>query len=208
MPGAPDRVVLASGNPAKRAEIARMLAGRGIEVVPQTALFDDEAEETGDTFAENALIKARHAARRSGLPALADDSGLETDALGGAPGVRSARFAGPGASDADNLRKLLEALDGVPDERRTARFRCVICYLRHPGDERPLFCEGTWEGRIARRPRGSNGFGYDPVFVPDGAAVTAAELEPEVKNRLSHRGQALAELVRRLDGGPAAPPTR
>ena len=204
----PERIVLASGNPAKREEIERMLAGRAIEVVPQSDLFPGEAEETGASFAENALIKARHAAMRSGLPALADDSGLEADALGGAPGIRSARFAGAGACDADNLRRLLEELEGVPDERRTARFRCVICFLRHAADPEPLFCEGTWEGRIARQPRGRNGFGYDPVFLPGGGPLTAAELDPEVKNRLSHRGQALAEFMRRFaaaaGGRPAA----
>jgi len=190
------RIVLASGNPAKRAEIERLLAGRAIEVVPQSDLFEGQAAETGTTFAENALIKARFAAQRSGLPSLADDSGLEVDALDGAPGIRSARFAGPGASDADNLRRLLEALDGVPDERRSARFRCVICFLRDDGDAAPVFCEGVWDGRIARQPRGSNGFGYDPVFLPEGGPLTAAELDPADKDRRSHRGQALSAWAR------------
>lgn len=202
------RIVLASGNAAKRAEIERLLAGRAVEVVPQSDLFDGQAAETGMTFAENALIKARFAAERSGLPSLADDSGLEVDALGGAPGIHSARFAGPGASDADNLRRLLEALDGVPDERRTARFRCVICFLCHAVDPQPVFCEGVWEGRIARQPRGSNGFGYDPVFLPGDGPLTAAELDPAVKNMQSHRGQALSAWARRFAPPPASPAAR
>lgn len=193
-------LVLASGNPAKRAEIEAILGAYGVRVVPQSELFDGEAEETGASFAENAILKARFAAARTRLPALADDSGLETDALGGAPGVRSARFAGDGATDADNLRKLLAGLADVPDERRTARFRCVICFLRHADDPAPLLCEGRWEGRIARHARGTNGFGYDPVFLPGGGPLTAAELAPELKNRLSHRGQALAELARVFAG--------
>lgn len=188
------RIVLASGNAAKRAEIERLLAGRAVEVVPQSDLFEGQAAETGMTFAENALIKARFAAERSGLPSLADDSGLEVDALGGAPGIHSARFAGPGASDADNVRRLLEALDGVPDERRTARFRCVICFLCHAVDPQPVFCEGVWEGRIARQPRGSNGFGYDPLLTLPERGCTSAELSPEEKNARSHRGAAARRL--------------
>ncbi|MBA3563892.1 MAG: RdgB/HAM1 family non-canonical purine NTP pyrophosphatase [Gammaproteobacteria bacterium] len=198
MPGTRSAIVLASGNPAKRAEIERMLSP--VRIIPQAELFVGDAEETGLSFTENAILKARFAAERTGLPSLADDSGLETDALGGAPGVRSARFAGEGASDDDNLRKLLAELKGVPDDRRTARFRCVICFLRHAGDPIPLICEGTWEGSIAQSPRGTNGFGYDPVFLVGNGSLTAAELDPAIKDRLSHRGQALAELARQLAG--------
>ncbi|MGH8495663.1 MAG: RdgB/HAM1 family non-canonical purine NTP pyrophosphatase [Gammaproteobacteria bacterium] len=190
--------MLASGNAAKRAEVERILAAGGVRVVSQTELFVGEAEETGATFVENAIIKARFAAQRTGLRALADDSGLETDALGGAPGVRSSRYAGEGATDADNLRKLLADMADVPDELRTARFCCIICLLRYAADPVPLICQGTWEGVIARSPRGTNGFGYDPVFLPGGGPLTAAELDPATKDRLSHRGQALAELARRF----------
>ena len=187
------RAVLASANPGKLRELAALLAPAGFELLSQTELGIEPVAETGTTFLANALIKARHAAAR--LPALADDSGIEVDALGGRPGVWSARFAGAGASDAANLARLLEELAGVPAPRRTARYRCVVVWVRTADDPAPLTGAGTWEGRIALRPRGSGGFGYDPVFVPAGEWRTAAELSAEEKNRVSHRAQALAALV-------------
>ena len=194
------KVVLASGNVGKVREFNQRLGDQHIEVVPQSSFGVPEAEETGLTFVENAILKARNAARHTGLPALADDSGIEVDALNGAPGIYSARYAGAGASDEANLRRLLAALEGMPDAERGARFQCVIAYLRHAEDPTPLICQGTWEGRILTAPRGTNGFGYDPVFfVPDEAA-SAAELPAEIKNRLSHRGQALRRLLEALQG--------
>jgi len=192
------KVVLATGNKGKLRELQAMLAAKGLEIVAQTALGVPEAEETGASFRENALLKARHAARHTGLAAIADDSGLEVDALGGAPGIYSARYAGPEATDADNLQKLLKELDGMPAEKRRARFRCVIAYLRKADDPAPLVCEGVWEGSILEAPRGTNGFGYDPVFLVPGRNLSSAELSPEEKNRLSHRGQALAKLAAAL----------
>lgn len=194
------RVVLASGNAGKAREITALLAPAGIEVVSQAAFGIEPAEETAATFIENALIKARHAAAGSGLPAIADDSGLVVDALSGAPGVHSARYSGSG-DDAANNRKLLAALGALPPERRGARFICVAVMLRHPGDPLPLVCEGRWEGSIALAARGDGGFGYDPLFLPRGDTRTAAQLSPQEKNRLSHRGQAFAAL---LAGLPAA----
>ncbi|BAU46670.1 nucleoside-triphosphate diphosphatase [Sulfurifustis variabilis] len=195
------RIVLASSNAGKVREINQMLAGHDLEVVPQSQFAVTDVEETGLTFVENAILKARHAARHARLPAVADDSGLEVDALEGAPGIYSARYAGPGAGDAANLRKLLEQLEQVPDARRTARFQCLMVYLRHADDPTPLIVQGTWEGRITRAPRGANGFGYDPVFFVPTHGCTAAELAPEEKNRLSHRGQALRQLVAVLAPG-------
>jgi len=192
------RVVLATNNAGKVRELNTMLAGSGLEIVPQSALKVTEIEETGLSFMENALLKARNAAAQTGLPAIADDSGLEVDALDGAPGIHSARYAGVGAGDAANLQKLLQALQGVPPERRGARFRCVIVYLRSARDPSPLVCEGVWQGRILEAPRGSNGFGYDPVFLVPERGCSSAELPPEEKNRLSHRGQALAKLTAAL----------
>ena len=192
------RVVLASGNAGKVREFNQLLAGAHIEVVPQSSFGVPEADETGLTFVENAILKARNAARHTGLPAVADDSGIEVDALNGAPGIYSARYAGPGASDEENLYKLLVALEGLPDERRGARFQCVIAYLRHAEDPTPLICQGTWEGWILAAPRGANGFGYDPVFYVPDEGVSSAELAPETKNRLSHRGQALRRLLEGL----------
>ena len=192
------KIVLATGNPGKVRELNELLQGRGIEVVPQSAFSMPAVEETGLSFVENAILKARHAARHSGLPALGDDSGLAVDALDGAPGIYSARYAGVNAADRDNVEKLLAALRGVPDARRTARFQCLLVYLRHPADPTPLICQGTWEGAITQAPRGENGFGYDPVFWVPSEGNTAAELEPAVKNRLSHRGQALAQLLNTL----------
>lgn len=192
------RVVLASGNAGKLRELAALLAPLDVALVPQGELGVQAVEETGTTFLANALLKARHAAAATQLPALADDSGLEVDALGGRPGVRSARFAGEGASDEDNLNQLLQQLAGVPDGQRSARYQCVIVLVRSGSDPEPLVAHGTWEGRIAAAPAGSGGFGYDPVFVPEGAAGesrTAAQLSPAHKNSVSHRGQALRALL-------------
>lgn len=192
------RIVLASGNPGKQREFEALLGPRGFELVLQSALGIEGAEETGQTFEDNALLKARHAAAASGLPALADDSGIEVDALGGRPGVHSARYAGPGATDEANNRKLIEELDGVPPGRRTARYRCVLALVRSASDPRPLLARGAWEGRIALEPAGDGGFGYDPWFIPQGLDCTAAQLNAARKNALSHRGVALRELVARL----------
>lgn len=195
------KLVLASGNTGKLRELGAIL-GEGWDLVSQAALGIQGPEETGRTFLENALLKARHAARLSGRPALADDSGLEVDALGGAPGVRSARYAGPEADDEANRRKLLDALAGVPEAARTARFRCVIAVVRQPDDPAPLVAEGCWDGKIAEAPRGQGGFGYDPVFIDLATGLTAAELPPAVKNAISHRGRALRQLKMRLEAGP------
>jgi XTP/dITP diphosphohydrolase len=192
------RIVLASNNPGKLREIAALFAPLGIEVIPQARLGIGEAEEPHDTFVENALAKARHASRASGLPALADDSGLCVDALGGAPGVHSAYYAGREGSreerDARNNAKLLASLG---DERK-AHYRCVMALVHGADDPEPLVAEGTWQGEIARVPRGANGFGYDPLFLLPGRGVTAAELPPEEKNRVSHRGRAAARLLAAL----------
>ena len=196
------RVVLATSNPGKQREFAMLLAPLGIELVLQSELGVEPAAESGSSFEANALLKARHAARATGLPALADDSGLEVDALDGRPGVWSARYAGPGASDAANNALLLEELRGVPAERRSARYRCVLALVRTADDAAPLIVSGSWEGRIAAAPRGSGGFGYDPLFLPAGFECTAAELSAEEKNRRSHRGRALAALAERLGRPP------
>jgi len=190
------KIVLASGNPGKIREIQALLAEHPI--VPQSDFSISDAEETGTTFVENAIIKARHAAQHSGLPAIADDSGLVVDALDGAPGVYSARYAGPGSSDLDNLQKLLQALEGVPEAQRSARFICVLAFMQHGIDPTPVIAQGVWEGRILTRPAGSNGFGYDPVFWVPTHQCASAELAPEVKNALSHRGQALRNLTAML----------
>ena len=192
------RIVLASNNPGKVREINQMLAGLHLTVVPQSDFDVTEVEETGLTFVENALLKARNAARFTQLAAIADDSGIEVDALHGAPGIYSARYAGKGAGDKANLTKLLEDIKNVPDEKRTARFQCVLVYLRHEHDPTPIICQGTWEGRILLEPRGANGFGYDPIFFVPTHNCSSAELPPEVKNKLSHRGQALRALVSAL----------
>ena len=193
-----ERIVLASNNPGKVREINQLLAERQIHILPQSEFGVPDIEETGLSFVENAILKARNAAAHSGLPAIADDSGIEVDALRGAPGIYSARFAGAGASDQENLDKLLEELTAVPDDERTARFQCLLVYMRHGADPTPLICQGTWEGRILHAPRGENGFGYDPVFFVPGEDRSAAELPPEIKNRLSHRGQALQKLLSEL----------
>jgi XTP/dITP diphosphohydrolase len=192
--------ILASNNPGKAREIRQLLDKAQILVRPQSDFGVPEAEETGLTFVENALLKARNAAQHTGLPAIADDSGIEVDALNGAPGVYSARYAGKDSDDNANNRKLLEALQDVPDPERGARFQCVVVYLRHAEDPAPLICQGTWEGRILQRASGDNGFGYDPIFFVPSENCSSADLPAEVKNRLSHRGQALRQLVERLPG--------
>ncbi len=192
------RIVLATGNPGKVREMKQLLSDLGMVIVPQGELGVPEAEETGLSFVENALIKARNAAQYTGLPAIADDSGLEVDALQGAPGIHSSRYAGAHASDEENINKLLQALQSVPESERTARFRCVVVYLRHATDPSPLICEGSWEGRILPAPQGANGFGYDPVFLVPETGCSSAELDAATKNRLSHRGQALACLKKSL----------
>ena len=195
------RVVLATGNRGKLAEMRAILAGSGIEVLPQSDFGIEPPVEDGDSFAANALIKARHAARLAGLPAIADDSGLEVDALGGRPGIHSARYAGPGASDADNNRKLLEELAGVPAGRRGARYRCAMAWVDRADDAAARVFEAAWEGAIGEAPRGDGGFGYDPLFLVAGGSRTAAEMPAAEKNRVSHRGQALAALVAALAAG-------
>ena len=191
-------LVLASGNAGKLAELHELLGGGRYVLRAQSEFDVDDAEETGLTFVENALLKARHASRATGLPALGDDSGLCVDALGGAPGLYSARYAGAHGDSAANIARLLRELDGVPDAARTARFHCVLALLRSHDDPRPLIVEGSWEGRILRAPRGDRGFGYDPVFLDPENAMSAAELEPAIKNAISHRGRALAALKARL----------
>ncbi len=189
------KIVLASGNKGKVREFNQLFAELDIEVVPQTEFGVPEAEETGLTFVENAIIKARNAAAHTGLPAIADDSGIEVDALNGAPGIYSARYSGPGATDAANCQKMLKELEGVSEEKRSARFQCLLVLMEHDKDPTPIICQGTWEGRITTTPQGENGFGYDPVFYVPQHNCTAAQLSSEEKNRLSHRGQALQQLL-------------
>lgn len=191
-------VVLATGNAGKVRELRELLADTGMHVRTQAEFGCGDAEETGLTFVENALIKARHAARHTGLPAIADDSGLACDALRGAPGIRSARYAGDGAGDAANVAKLLDALADVPETQRGCRFLCVIVFLAHAEDPWPVIAQGQWAGRVASAPRGTEGFGYDPVFEVPGTGMTAAELAPARKLALSHRAQALAGLLAAL----------
>jgi XTP/dITP diphosphohydrolase len=193
------RIVLASGNKGKVREFSELLAGRDINVLPQSDFGVPDADETGLTFVENAILKARNAASHTGLPAIADDSGLEVDFLNGAPGIYSARYAGSGGSEANNA-KLLEALEGVDEERRSARFQCVLVYLRHADDPTPLICQGTWEGRILSASRGDAGFGYDPLFYVPDEGCSAAELAASRKNEISHRGQALRCLLAAIGG--------
>jgi len=190
----PRRVLVASANRGKLQEIAAILGGVGIEVLAQSEFYLGEAAETGLTFVENAIIKARWAAAQTGLPAIADDSGLEVDALGGAPGIYSARYAGPDASDQANVDKVLCEAARVPDDRRQARFHCTMVYLKQAADPAPLIAQGVWEGRLLRAPQGRNGFGYDPIFFLPDHACSAADLDLETKNRLSHRGHALRQL--------------
>ncbi len=198
-----NKLVLASNNTGKLREFAQLLASLDIEVIPQAALNIVEAEEPHGTFVENALAKARHASRLSGLPALADDSGLCVDALGGAPGVHSARYAGEPKSDARNNAKLLEMLQGIANRR--AHFACVLVLVRHADDPQPLIAEGNWPGEILEAARGADGFGYDPLFLVPEARLTAAELPAEQKNHLSHRGQAMRQLLDRLQLHTAQP---
>jgi len=188
------RLVLASSNRGKLEELQPLLADAGFALVTQGELGVSDAIEDGLRFVENALIKARHACRATGLPALADDSGLVVDALEGAPGLMSARYAGVHGDAAGNNRKLLAAMQGLPESKRTARFVAVLVLLRHAGDPLPLVAQGTWEGRVLDAPRGTHGHGYDPVFFDPLLGRSAAELEPEHKNRVSHRGKALAKL--------------
>jgi XTP/dITP diphosphohydrolase len=184
------RVVLATGNPGKLRQFSELLGASGLTLVRQSDFGIEPPPETGSTFLANSLIKARNAARLTGLPAIADDSGLEVDALGGRPGLYSARYSGEGASDEQNLRKMLLELANVPAAQRTARYRSVIVFVSGPDDPAPLVGEGVWEGRIAEAPRGSGGFGYDPIFIPEGQTQTAAQMPAELRNRLCHRGQA------------------
>ena len=191
-------IVLASSNPGKVREINQLLATLDLHVQPQSEFGVVDVEETGLTFVENAILKARNAAQHTGLPAIADDSGIEVDALNGAPGIYSARFAGENASDQANLEKLLAELDGLPEAQRSARFQCLMVFLQHADDPTPVICQGTWEGRILPAARGDNGFGYDPVFYVPSHDCSSAELPAEIKNTLSHRGQALRKLVAAL----------
>ncbi|WP_332400526.1 XTP/dITP diphosphatase [Vibrio metschnikovii] len=193
-----NKIVLATGNRGKVAEMADLLADFGFEVIAQSELNVPDADETGLTFIENAIIKARHAAALTGLPAIADDSGLEVDYLDGAPGIYSARYAGANASDNDNLQKLLTRLEGVPSEQRTARFHCVLVYLRHANDPTPLVCHGQWQGEILTEPRGEHGFGYDPIFWVPEENCASAQLSAARKKQLSHRAKALQLLFQAL----------
>ncbi|WP_237060215.1 RdgB/HAM1 family non-canonical purine NTP pyrophosphatase [Microbulbifer sediminum] len=189
-----EKIVLASGNAGKLREFSQLFSSWNIAVVPQSDFEVPEADETGLSFIENALIKARHASRTSGLPALADDSGLAVDALGGAPGIYSARYAGNGATDADNNAKLLEALAGVPDQRRGASFHCALAFVRHHADPVPLVCSARWSGRILHEPAGAGGFGYDPLFFVEEQGCSSAELPREIKNAISHRARAVKQF--------------
>lgn len=196
------KVVLATGNQGKVKELAQLLKTQDIEIVPQSEFNVSEVAETGTTFVENAIIKARHAAKITGLPAIADDSGLEVDALNGAPGVYSARYAADitegEVSDEDNTNKLLAALSQVPEEKRSARFHCVLVYMKHENDPTPIICHGVWQGSISREKQGEQGFGYDPVFWQHDLQMSSAQLPRDIKNKLSHRGQALEKLVAKL----------
>lgn len=189
------KIVLATGNTGKLREFQQMLGAQSIEFITQRSVGVEDADETGLSFVENAIIKARHACRITGLPAMADDSGIEVDALNGRPGIYSARYAGLGASDEENNQKLLRALVDVPEDARTARFQCVIVYMRHAEDPMPYISQGTWEGRILFEAEGKNGFGYDPLFFVPSHGCASAMLDPSIKNEISHRGQALRTLV-------------
>lgn len=192
------KLVLASGNAGKLREFQQLLADCGFEVVPQSDFAVENAEETGLTFVENAILKARHACQKTGLPAIADDSGIEVDALLGRPGIYSARYSGADASDADNNKKLLQELAGVADEKRTARYHCVLAFMRHAEDPTPILCHASWEGQILTAPRGDGGFGYDPLFFLPERQCTAAQLDKAEKNRISHRGRAMQQLLQAL----------
>lgn len=192
------KVVLASSNPGKLKEFQQLLANAGLDVRPQSEFNVVDAEETGLSFVENAILKARNACEATGLAALADDSGIEVDALNGAPGIYSARFAGEGANNASNNQKLLQQLTGVPDAERTARYQCVLVYMRHAADPTPLICQGSWEGRILTAPAGDGGFGYDPLFYVPTHDCAAAELSKAEKSQISHRAVALKQLLQTL----------
>jgi len=188
-------ILLASGNKGKVNELKEMLAPLGLNVVPQSEFNVEEVPETGTTFVENAIIKARHASKVTGLPCIADDSGLEVAALNGAPGIYSSRFAGEGATDGTNIDKLLSQLDGIEESKRQARFVCVLVFMRHADDPTPIICQGSWDGVISTERQGENGFGYDPVFFQPQLNLAAAQLNPEQKHSLSHRGEALRQLM-------------
>ena len=192
------KIILASGNAGKLREFQQLLADCGFDVIPQSAYQIDNADETGLTFVENAIIKARHACQHTGLPAIADDSGLEVDALNGRPGIYSARYAGTQASDSANNTKLLQELNDVMEDQRTARYHCVLAFMQHAEDPTPILCHGVWEGRILSTPRGEGGFGYDPLFFVPTHNCAAAELDKAEKNRISHRGIAMAQLLATL----------
>jgi len=192
------KIILASGNAGKLREFQQLLANCGFEVLPQSDFNVSNADETGLTFVENAIIKARHACANTGLPALADDSGIEVDALNGRPGIYSARYSGLSAEDADNNAKLLQELAQVPVEKRTARYHCVLAFMRHAEDPTPILCHGTWEGVILTEARGEGGFGYDPLFFVPTHNCAAAEMDKAEKNRISHRGKAMAELLEKI----------
>ena len=192
------KIILASGNAGKLREFQQLLADCGFDVIPQSAYQIDNADETGLTFVENAIIKARHACQHTGLPAIADDSGLEVDALNGRPGIYSARYAGTQASDSANNTKLLKELNDVMEDQRTARYHCVLAFMQHAEDPTPILCHGVWEGRILSTPRGEGGFGYDPLFFVPTHNCAAAELDKAEKNRISHRGIAMAQLLATL----------
>jgi XTP/dITP diphosphohydrolase len=194
----PEQVVLASNNPGKLRELTELLADLRIRVRPQGEFNVPEAEETGLSFVENAILKARNAARHARLPAIADDSGIEVEFLSGAPGIYSARYAGIGATDAANLQRLIEQIKQAGFERPAARYQCVIVYMTSESDATPLIAHGTWHGCLVTEPRGGNGFGYDPIFYVPSYGCTAAELPPAEKNRVSHRGQAMQDLARKL----------
>lgn len=192
-------ILLASGNKGKVNELKEMLTPFGLNVVPQSNFSVEEVPEIGTTFVENAIIKARHAAKVTGLPCIADDSGLEVKALNGAPGIYSARFAGEDATDGTNIDKLLDLIKEVPAGERQARFVCVLVFMRHADDPTPIICQGFWDGEITKERSGANGFGYDPVFFVPEKACTSAELTPEVKHSLSHRGKALKQLISQIE---------
>ena len=196
------KIVLASDNKGKLKEFNSILHGCGFDIYPQGDFGVESAEETGLTFVENAILKARHAAATTGLPALADDSGIEVDALNGAPGIYSARFAGDQCEDRDNNKLLLEKLQGIDDHKRSARYQCVLVFLKHVRDPTPIVAQGSWEGRILEHPRGEGGFGYDPLFWVPEKNCSAAELEKPEKNTISHRAKALESLLRKLSESP------
>ena len=191
----PSKIVLASGNVGKLKEFADLFAPMDIDIMPQSHFNVPEADETGLSFVENAIIKARQACELTGLPAIADDSGIEVDALQGAPGIYSARYSGIGASDSDNLNALLAALKNTPEAERTARYQCLLVYMRHASDPTPLICQGSWEGKLLTAPTGDGGFGYDPIFWVEETQCTAAELSSKAKHALSHRGKAMRQFM-------------